>query len=145
MRLTGLVVSLLCVVSFGVRAQAPSPVGVWRTFDDQTGLERGAVRISERSGELIGVIVRVLDPKDADKICIFCSDERKDKRILGLTIITGMRLDGESWSGGRILDPENGSIYRSSMRLVDNGRTLIVRGYVGISLLGRSQTWRRAE
>ncbi len=72
-----------------------------------------------------------------------CTDDRKDKPVQGLQIIRGMQPDGDAWTGGTILDPETGTIYRCSMHLADGGRTLVVRGYIGISLLGRSQTWIR--
>jgi uncharacterized protein (DUF2147 family) len=64
--------------------------------------------------------------------------------VIGLDIIRGLHQDGEQWSGGEILDPENGATYRCSIRVEDGGRKLVVRGYVGFSLLGRSQTWLRA-
>ena len=122
-----------------------NPVGVWRTFDDHTGLERGAIRIREQDGTLTGTIVGTVDPKSAGKTCDLCEGEQKGKPILGLTIMTGLRRDGDHWTGGRILDPETGSVYRCSMRLEDGGQTLVMRGYIGISLLGRSQTWKRKE
>jgi uncharacterized protein (DUF2147 family) len=121
-----------------------TPAGLWRTFDDRTGKERGTVRIWDEQGALYGVIVSSLDPADATKVCVPCKDDRKDRPVIGLNIIRGLRRDGDQWSGGEILDPETGSVYRCSMRLKDDGRTLVVRGYIGISLIGRSQTWRRA-
>lgn len=127
-------------------AQGPalqSPVGLWQTVDDHTGKPRGIVRIFEAQGRLYGEIVRVLDPDKAGAVCVSCTDDRKDKPILGLQILRGLRQDGESWDGGTILDPETGTSYRCSLRLADGGRKLVVRGYVGISLLGRSQTWLR--
>ena len=120
-----------------------SPVGLWRTFDDHTGRERGLVRIWEQNGRLFGSIVSTVDPAEGKRTCEKCPDDRKNSPILGLNIIRGLRPDGDQWSGGEILDPETGSIYRCSMRLEDQGRKLVVRGYIGFSLLGRSQTWLR--
>ena len=134
---------MLCAISAGVRAQ-PTAAGLWRTFDDRTGRERAAVLIQRRGELLSGRIVGVVDPAEGARICELCQGERKDKPILGLTIITGMRPDGDHWDGGQILDPQTGSVYRCTMRLADGGRKLIVRGFVGISLFGRSQTWLRA-
>lgn len=128
-----------------VRAQGASPVGLWRTFDDRTGKERGLVRIWEQNGTLYGRVVSTVDPADANKTCGKCTGDRKDKPVIGLDIIRGLHQDGEQWSGGEILDPENGATYRCSIRVEDGGRKLVVRGYVGFSLLGRSQTWLRAS
>jgi uncharacterized protein (DUF2147 family) len=137
---------LVLLVPAELSAQAPiaaTPVGHWRTFDDRTGLERGLVAIEERTGVLTGRIVGIRNVSEATRICVACKDGRKDQPILGMTIITGMRSDGDGWDGGEILDPQTGSIYRCSMRLEDGGTKLIVRGYVGVSLFGRSQTWLR--
>jgi uncharacterized protein (DUF2147 family) len=120
-----------------------SPAGLWRTFDDRTGRERGVIRIDRMGDTLSGTIVGTVDPADAVKRCDRCEGERHGQATIGLTIITGMRRDGEEWSGGRILDPETGSLWRCRMELRDGGRALVVRGYLGISLLGRSQTWIR--
>lgn len=127
------------------RADDSSPAGLWRTYDDKTGRERGLVRIWEQDGVLYGSVAGTVDPAEAKRTCDKCRDDRKDKPILGLNIIRGMKRDGDRWDGGQILDPENGDTYRCSMRLEEGGRKLIVRGYLGISLLGRSQVWVRAQ
>ena len=128
-------------------AQAPSlqsPVGLWQTIDDHTGKPRGVVRIFEAQGHLYGDVVRILDPDKAGAVCLKCTDDRKGKPVQGLQIIRGLTPDGAQWSGGTILDPETGDTYRCSMHLADGGQKLVVRGYLGISLLGRNQTWIRA-
>ena len=124
-------------------AQPATPVGRWRTFDDKTGLERGLVAIEPQGGALIGRIVGTTDPQEAARVCQECKGARRNQPILGLTILTGMRPDGDGWSGGEILDPETGSVYRCSMQLSGDGVRLTVRGYLGVSLFGRSQTWLR--
>jgi uncharacterized protein (DUF2147 family) len=124
---------------------AASPVGLWRTIDDKTGKENGAVRIFESGGALYGRIERITDPARAGLSCVKCSDDRKDKPLIGLDIMRGLKRDGDVWDGGTILDPETGSSYKSSVRLDDGGQKLVVRGYLGVSLLGRSQTWIRAQ
>ncbi len=136
-------VAILCAISAGVQAQ-PTVTGLWRTFDDRTGRERAAVLIQSQDGVLTGRIVSVVDPAEAARVCELCQGGRKNKPILGLTIITGMHRDGDHWGGGQILDPQTGSVYRCILRLADGGRKLIVRGFVGIALFGRSQTWLRA-
>jgi uncharacterized protein (DUF2147 family) len=120
-----------------------SPVGLWQTIDDHTGKPRGIVRVFESGGRLYGDVVQVLDPDKVGAACVKCTDDRKDKPVQGLQIIRGLAPDGDAWSGGTILDPETGSTYRCTVRVADGGRKLVVRGYLGISLLGRSQTWIR--
>lgn len=124
---------------------AATPIGTWETIDDHTGEPKALVQISQDAdGTLSGKVIRGLGASDdPTRRCTACTDARKDQLILGMTIIDGMKQDGESWTGGHILDPENGKIYKCKMHLGDDGKTLIVRGYIGISLLGRSQTWHR--
>jgi len=138
--------AFLALVPVAAMAQAPalpSPVGIWQTVDDHTGKVRGIVRVFEAQGHLYGNVVRVLEPDKAGAVCLKCTDDRKDKPVEGLQVIRGLHPDGDEWTGGTILDPETGNIYRCSMHLADGGHKLVVRGYLGISLLGRSQTWIR--
>ncbi len=128
-----------------VHAQATdSPVGLWKNIDDETKQPKALIRISDQDGVFNGRIEKILTDKP-DAVCDKCTDERKDQPVQGMTIITGMKKDGDAWGGGEILDPNNGKVYRSSMRLVDDGRRLEVRGFVGIPLFGRTQTWIREE
>lgn len=136
--------SMLCAqIAF---AQA-SPAGLWRTIDDKTGNTKSLVRIKDLGGVFSGSVEKILDPSVSQQAkCEECKDARKDKPILGMTILTGMRAndDGE-WSGGQILDPKSGSVYKCKMKLLEGGKKLEVRGFIGFSLIGRSQTWVRAE
>ncbi len=128
-----------------VRAQgASSPVGLWKSIDDETKKPKSLIRIVEAGGVLSGKVEKILTDK-TDAKCDQCTDDRKDKPVQGMTIITGMKKDGEGWAGGEILDPNNGKVYRSQMALSDGGKKLEVRGYIGIPLLGRTQTWLREE
>ena len=122
-----------------------SPVGMWQTIDDHTGQPKALVQISQDAdGTLSGKIVKGLASNDQpDRRCEKCSDYRKDQLMLGMTIINGMKQDGDKYDGGQILDPENGSLYKCTMHTEDGGQKLVVRGYIGISLIGRSQTWNR--
>src|SRR5581483_10766498 len=115
-----------------------TPVGKWETIDDSTHQPKALVEISQNSdGSLSGKVIKGLDPKaEPGKRCTACTDERKDQPILGMTIISGMKPDGDSWDGGNILDPENGKVYMCKMHLEDGGQKLVVRGYIGVSLLG---------
>ncbi len=98
----------------------------------------------EEKGLLFGRVETLVDP-DAVKICDKCSDERKGQAVTGMVVVRRMKKDGDEYTGGDILDPKNGSVYRCKMRLVDQGRKLSVRGYIGFSLFGRSQTWIRDD
>ncbi|WP_372524323.1 DUF2147 domain-containing protein [Piscinibacter sp.] len=127
-------------------AQA-SPVGVWKTIDDDGKTEKSLVRISEAGGQLSGRIETLFDASKKDSVCDKCSDERKDKRLLGLTILRNVtkQADEDAWAGGEILDPNNGKVYKVRLKPVDGGAKLEVRGYIGMPLLGRTQTWVRVE
>lgn len=124
-------------------AAEPGITGRWKTVDDKTGKQKGIVLIYEQSGQFFGKIESILDPKQANKICDSCKDERKNKPVAGMVILRHMKRDGDEWNGGDILDPDNGKVYRCKARLEEGGKKLVVRGYIGISLLGRSQTWTR--
>jgi uncharacterized protein (DUF2147 family) len=135
------------VVLSAIRLPAASPettpAGLWQTVDDKTGKPRGIVRIYEQNGELFGKIEDTLKESERHEHCGLCTDERKDKPIIGLVIVRRLKRKGDEYSGGDILDPDTGTVYRCKVRLVENGRKLIVRGFVGLSLFGRSQTWTR--
>ena len=136
--------ALLLTLAPGLgRAAAPSPLGTWRTFDDEDGKESGAVEIFEHAGMLYGRVTRIADPAKAAATCVACTDDRKDKPVLGLQIIRGLKPDGDAWTGGEILDPKNGKVYKAKLHLEDGGQKLLVRGFIGVSLFGRTQTWLR--
>jgi uncharacterized protein (DUF2147 family) len=126
-------------------AQA-SPAGTWKTIDDNTGKQKGEVTIVDNGGTFSGKVSKILVPGDENKTCTKCTDDRKDQPIKGLTILTGLKADGNNnWDGGQILDPENGKVYSAKMSLSEDGQKLNVRGFLGISLLGRTQTWIREQ
>lgn len=128
-------------------ALAATPVGVWKTIDDETGKERSIVRITEMNGELQGVVEQIFDqPGDDPKhLCDKCKGDRKDKPIVGMTILWGLKHKGNEWSGGEILDPKKGKIYRCKLTPSEDGQQLNVRGFIGVSLIGRTQTWHRHQ
>jgi uncharacterized protein (DUF2147 family) len=137
---------LLCLLAAGLLAadSGATPAGRWRTFDDKTGKAKAIIVLYEEKGLLFGRVETLVDP-DAVKICDKCSDERKGQPVTGMVVVRRMKKEGEEYTGGDILDPKNGSVYRCKMRLVDQGRKLSVRGYLGLSLFGRSQTWIRDD
>lgn len=136
---------LAAIISLGSMARAQAtPVGLWNTISDKDGKPEAVVEIREVDGQLSGVVRELLvaaDPQDS--ICGKCTDDRKGQRIIGMEILRHMRRDGDEWNGGEILDPENGKTYRATLKLVDGGKKLLVRGYVGLPIFGRSQTWVR--
>lgn len=125
-----------------------SPVGIWKTIDDKTKAERAIVEIFERDGKIFGRIQKTF-PKPEDKPnCEKCPGAEKDKPIVGLEILKNVKKDSDdpkdlNWSGGTILDPNNGENYKVKLELLDDGKKLKVRGYIGFSLLGRTQYWHR--
>ncbi len=144
---TLLVAALLAGTSLTALAQSTTPVGLWKTIDDDTKKEKSLVRIVETGGVYSGKVEKLLDP-DApkDPVCKDCSDERKDKPITGLTIIRNVKQSADDkavFDGGDILDPNNGKVYRLRLKPVDGGRKLEVRGYLGPFY--RTQTWLRVE
>ena len=127
-------------------AQA-TPAGLWRTIDDETKSEKSYVRMTESGGVYNGKVERIVDPKKQDSTCDKCTDARKDQRVIGMMIVEGVRkVDGDDhFEGGTILDPNNGKVYKVRMTPKDGGKTLEVRGYIGMPLLGRTQVWHRVE
>ena len=128
-------------------AGSPSPVGLWKTIDDETGEVKSFVRISEENGSLVGTIAKLFPKpgKDPNPVCDKCDGEKKDQPLLGMGILWGLTKQGEEWTGGFILDPKNGKTYKCTIKLEGAGGTLTVRGYIGFSLFGRSQSWIRTE
>lgn len=139
----------LGVLVTAAHAQAPAtPVGLWKTIDDETKTERSLVRIVESGGVLSGKVEKLLAPDRQDSTCDQCSDERKDQPVAGMTIIKGVKQNAGNaarWDGGEILDPNNGKTYKVRLEPVEGGQKLEVRGYIGAPLLGRTQTWVRVE
>ena len=128
-------------------AQDGSPVGLWKNIDDITGKPKALIRISEQRGELSGQIEKLylMPGADPNPRCDKCSGERKDQPVLGMVFMSGLKKNGNEYSGGEILDPDDGRVYRSKLTLVDGGKKLNVRGYIGVPMLGRSQIWVRQD
>ena len=127
------------------QANETSPVGYWKTIDDDGKTEKSIVRIYEKNGKLHGKIVKIINPDKPNPVCDKCSGSRKDQPVLGMVFMWNLKKDGDEWSGGRILDPENGKDYKCYIALKDGGKKLKVRGYVGVSLFGRTQHWFRTS
>jgi uncharacterized protein (DUF2147 family) len=141
-RLIALLFLLLPLTAF-----AQSPVGTWTTIDDKTKKPKSVVEIFEaRDGTLSGRVVEVLhSDRGPNPVCDKCSGELKNKPVKGMVILWGVRRKGNVWEGGQILDPASGKVYSVKLTPVDGGRKLDVRGFMGFSLLGRTQTWTRRD
>jgi uncharacterized protein (DUF2147 family) len=146
-------ITTLLLASFTTMAPAiafaqATPVGLWKTIDDKTNTERSLLRISDNGGVLTAKIEKLLaaDAKQ-DAVCDKCSDDRKDKPLIGLEVMRGVKKsdDANTWDGGTILDAAEGKIYKVRLQPADGGKKLEVRGYVGMPMLGRTQTWIRVE
>ncbi|OYQ33130.1 hypothetical protein CHU92_13385 [Flavobacterium cyanobacteriorum] len=127
--------------TFSAQAQV---TGRWKTIDDETGQPKSIVEIYEQNGKIYGKVVEILNPDRKNAKCDKCKGADKGKPVLGLIIIKGLTKDGDEWTDGDILDPVKGKTYSCTITL-DNKDKLNVRGYMGISLLGRSQTWYRVK
>ena len=146
-KLVALLLALPLVALSSAAFAQNTPVGKWRTIDDKTGKVKSIVEIYETTdGTLAGKVLQVLDSeKGPNPLCDACKGANHNKPIEGMVIAWGLRHEGDTWDDGKIMDPKNGKVYSAKMTPVDGGRKLEVRGYMGFSLLGRSQTWIREE
>jgi uncharacterized protein (DUF2147 family) len=136
----------LTLAAGGTAFAQATPVGLWKTIDDDGKTEKSLVRITDNGGVLSGRIEKIFDPKSQDAKCDKCTDARKDQPVVGLTIIRNVKQDAEdkeAWTGGEILDPNNGKTYKTRLKPVEGGKKLEMRGYIGPFY--RTQTWVRVE
>ena len=136
---------LAFVAALSTTALARDPFGYWLTIDDDGKTPKGVVQIFKRGDKAYGKIVKLINPPEPNPRCTECSGSRKDQPVLGMVILRNLEEDGDEWSGGRILDPQNGKEYSCYIEVQSKGNTLKVRGYLGLALLGRTQYWRRAK
>ncbi|RTY86307.1 DUF2147 domain-containing protein [Flavobacterium sp. GT3R68] len=127
-----------------ISTQAQTVVGKWKTIDDETGKPKSIVEIYEKSGKIYGKVIDILEAEHKKKVCSNCSGDDKNKPILGMVVIKGLSKQGNEYRNGKILDPKNGKLYKAIVALESKDK-LKVRGYIGISLLGRTQYWYRLK
>lgn len=123
-----------------------SPVGEWITISDKTHDKSGIVKLYEHQGKLYGKVMKIFpgDDRDPNERCVKCEGSFKDQPVLGMTFLWGfVRQSDGSWKEGQVLDPKEGHVYRGSIKLIENGEKLEVRGYWGI--FWRTQTWIRVK
>ena len=138
-----ILISLLTFMHLGYTASLGSKIdGIWITKDDASQQKRSIVKLETVNNEITGVIEKVFPQPGDTGICRFCPGELKGKPITGLKFLWGLKAkDANSWDGGHILDPKSGKVYKLRMTL--KGDKLYVRGYIGVSFLGRTQVWTR--
>ncbi len=138
--------ALAATLALPAFAQSMSPVGAWNTIDDETKKVKSVVRITEKDGVISGTVEKIVDPAKQDSKCDECAsdDPRKGKPVIGMTILTDLKKESDTvWSGGKILDPNNGKSYNAKVTVIDGGKKLEMRG--SILFIGRTQTWVRVE
>jgi uncharacterized protein (DUF2147 family) len=137
---------LIFFQSFTTVVQSQSITGVWKTIDEE-GTAKSEIRIWKSGGEYKGKVVEIYLEDKRDGRCTECDedDPRYNQKVLGMTILNGLKkTEANMWEGGKILDPQNGNVYSCKMWINDED-DLVVRGFIGISLIGRSQTWERID
>lgn len=124
-----------------------SPVGIWKTIDDETKEAKALVEIKESQGVFSGQLIKILKKTGPSDNCTECPGDKKDKPLVGLEILWGLKAKGGEgeYTEGQILDPKNGKTYSAKMTLIEGGKKLKVRGFLGFSLLGRTQIWERSS
>ncbi len=139
--------ALFVLMMFSSSSFGQTIVGKWKTIDDETGEEKSIVQIWKAKDNLYyGKIMKLFDETKQDNICDVCDedDPRYNKKVVGMKIIMEMEKTGANeWTEGTILDPNNGKVYKCKISL--DGKNLAVRGFIGFSLIGRTQTWLPAK
>lgn len=137
-RLFALALALLPMAAFAQN----SPVGRWKTIDDETGKVKSIVEVTEVNGTLQGKVVEILQSdRGPNPVCDKCEGANKNKPVKGMTILWGLKKDGNQWSGGTVLDPAKGKTYKSKVKLIDGGKKLGMSGC--IAFICREQVWVR--
>ena len=135
-------ISILIFLLFSTVSFSQSILGKWKSIDEETNKDESIIEIYQEKGEYYGKIIQLINPKTKDPVCENCKGKNKNKLIVGLVIINGLKKDGNEWSGGKVLDPKNGKEYKCYITLKDNN-TMKLRGYIGFSVFGRTAYWYR--
>jgi uncharacterized protein (DUF2147 family) len=131
------------LIAFSIAINAQTIFGKWHSKNNITGEIEAVIRMYEKGQKAFAKIIEIKDPEKQNSICNLCRGKNKGKIILGLNILTGLEKNGNKWSEGSILDPRNGKIYTCYIELI-NPNKLKIRGYIGISLFGKTAYWEKA-
>lgn len=134
--------TLFLTITISINAQ--TIFGSWESKDQETGNVDSVIELYEKDGKAYAKVIDITDETKRTATCIYCKDDRKDKPILGMEILTGLEKDDDEWSGGTILDPRNGKVYKCYIKLVKPNK-LKLRGYIGISLFGKTEYMERVK
>lgn len=137
-----IILLLLMTINYTVNSQ--TIFGKWHSFNDETQEIESVIEVYEKDGKAFAKIIEIKNPDRKTAVCDMCKGSNKDKPILGMEILSGLQMNDDEWSGGKILDPKNGKEYKCYIKLVEDNK-LKIRGYIGFSLLGRTAYWQRAE
>lgn len=138
-----IILSIVAILS-GISLTAQTIFGNWENKDEETGRVDSYIEVYEKNGKAYAKIVDITNPSRKDAVCDKCKGKNKNKKILGMNILTGLSKDGDEWSGGKILDPKNGKEYKCYIKL-EGPDKLKIRGYIGFSLIGRTTYWYRRK
>ncbi|MEN3376265.1 MAG: hypothetical protein V7604_1620 [Hyphomicrobiales bacterium] len=143
----GAVMALSATAQAATASSEPTAIGLWEQVDEKSGQPESWFNIVEKDGIYVGTIVKMFqkpgDPPPESFRCSKCEGPDKDQPVLGLTLIKGMKRKGVKYEDGTIMDPRDGNVYRALMEVSPDNKHLEVRGYLGVALFGRSQTWNR--
>ena len=135
---------LIFSVFFTISGVSQTIFGHWNSYDEETNKIESVIKVYEKDTKAYAKIISISDASRSSATCVECSGNRKNAPILGMNILTGLKKDGNEWSGGKILDPKNGKEYKCYIQLLDHN-TLKLRGYIGLSMFGRTAIWKRAK
>jgi uncharacterized protein (DUF2147 family) len=137
-----IILLLLITINYTVNSQ--TIFGKWHSFNDETQEIESVIEVYQKDGKAFAKIIEIKNPDRKTAVCDMCKGSNKDKPILGMEILSGLQMNDDEWSGGKILDPKNGKEYKCYIKLVEDNK-LKIRGYIVFSLLGRTAYWQRAE
>ena len=137
-----IILLLLITINYTVNSQ--TIFGKWHSFNDETQEIESVIEVYEKDGKAFAKIIEIKNPDRKTAVCDMCKGSNKNKPILDMEILSGLQMNDDDWSGGKILDPKNGKEYKCYIKLVEDNK-LKIRGYIGFSLLGRTAYWQRAE
>ena len=129
---------------FSISMNSHTIFGKWHSTNEETGKVDSVIEVYEKNGKAFAKVVEIKNPDRKNALCDLCEGKNKNKPILGLNILTGLEKDDDEWSGGKILDPRNGKVYKCYIKLEDPNK-LKIRGYAGIPIFGKTVYWDRKE